>query len=234
VSSLRLSADGLFYWDGRKWVSALSPDGRHRWDGSSWVPIPPSQAYMLQPLYMPVPAAPPAPKTPRTPTLWTRPMQTAVAGWWVIQTAWFLALPLWLTGSVNQYISRVADQMAQQPPYANGASALQSTMWAVVIVSFVIGAVAGVAIAITVVIGALRLWTWVYYGVLVLLGFQILGLPLNVADALGLIASTYEPPAPLYWVAFGAGIVSIALFAWMLIALIRRGPWATRRALTAQ
>ena len=104
-------------------------------------------------------------------------------------------------------------------------------MWAALAVSFAIGAVAGVAIAVTIVIGAWRLWTWVYYGVLVLLGLQILGVPLNLADALGLIASTYLPPAPLYWVAFAAGIVSIALFAWMLIALIRRGPWATRKAL---
>ena len=156
MSSLRLSGDGLFYWDGKQWVSALSPDGHHRWDGSSWVPIPPSQAYMPQPLYMPVPAAPPAPKTPRAPTPWTRPMQTAVAGWWVIQTAWFLTLPLWLAGSVNQYISRAAEQMAQQPSYANGASTLQSTMWAALAVSFAIGAVAGVAIAVTIVIGAWR------------------------------------------------------------------------------
>jgi hypothetical protein len=234
LSSLRLSADGLFYWDGKQWVSALSPDGRHRWDGSSWIPIPTAQAYAPQPAFIPMPAVPPAPKAARVPTTWTRPLQNAVAGWWVIQTVWYLALPLWLTGSLNQYITKAADQMAQQSPQVYQASSLQATMWVLLTISFVIGAVVGLAFAITIVVGAMRLWSWVYYGVLALLGLQILGLPLNIAYSLGLTASTFVPPALLYWVASAASIVSIALFAWMLVALLRRGPWAMRRALTAQ
>ena len=34
--SAQFSPDGLFYWDGQRWVSAISPDGAWRWDGSAW------------------------------------------------------------------------------------------------------------------------------------------------------------------------------------------------------
>jgi hypothetical protein len=33
-----LSPDGLFYWDGTRWVSTTSPEGAWRWDGSAWRP----------------------------------------------------------------------------------------------------------------------------------------------------------------------------------------------------
>jgi hypothetical protein len=32
------SPDGLWWWDGAQWRSALSPDRRWRWDGRAWVP----------------------------------------------------------------------------------------------------------------------------------------------------------------------------------------------------
>ena len=33
------SPDGLWWWDGAQWKSALSPDRRWRWDGHAWVPF---------------------------------------------------------------------------------------------------------------------------------------------------------------------------------------------------
>jgi hypothetical protein len=33
-----LSPDGLWYWDGTAWQSALSSDGLWRWDGTAWLP----------------------------------------------------------------------------------------------------------------------------------------------------------------------------------------------------
>lgn len=32
------SPDGLWYWDGYAWKSAISPDGSWRWNGAAWVP----------------------------------------------------------------------------------------------------------------------------------------------------------------------------------------------------
>ena len=37
----RFSPDGLWWWDGTQWRSALSPDGLWRWDGRSWLPARP-------------------------------------------------------------------------------------------------------------------------------------------------------------------------------------------------
>ena len=34
--SLRMSPDGMYYWDGQAWVSTLSHDGRSRWNGQAW------------------------------------------------------------------------------------------------------------------------------------------------------------------------------------------------------
>ena len=69
-------ADGLYYWDGQKWVSTLSPDGRFRWNGTAWVPVAgiPAPGYAQYQL----------PRSVRVPTSWTQPMQIAVVAWYVL------------------------------------------------------------------------------------------------------------------------------------------------------
>ena len=34
----QVSPDGLYYWDGGQWKTAISPDGGWRWNGSAWQP----------------------------------------------------------------------------------------------------------------------------------------------------------------------------------------------------
>ena len=34
-----LSEDGLWWWDGRRWVSAISADGKWKWNGHTWEPV---------------------------------------------------------------------------------------------------------------------------------------------------------------------------------------------------
>ena len=72
-----------------------------------------------------------------------------------------------------------------------------------------------------------------FYAVLVLLGFGVISLPIDVVDALGgsaiSSASGFSLPAWTYWFALVAAVPSAALFAWMLVALIKRGPWAMRK-----
>jgi hypothetical protein len=36
----QISPDGLWVWDGARWLSTTSPDGRWRWDGFRWAPLP--------------------------------------------------------------------------------------------------------------------------------------------------------------------------------------------------
>jgi hypothetical protein len=40
-----LSPDGLHYWDGAQWQSAISPDGYHYWNGAQWLPRQPQVVY---------------------------------------------------------------------------------------------------------------------------------------------------------------------------------------------
>jgi hypothetical protein len=230
----RLSADGLFYWDGKQWASALSPDGRHRWDGSSWVAIAlaPPPVYSYQPAFTP-PAGAPAARPSRMTTSWTRPLQYAVAGLAAITAVWYAALPFWVTGQMSDETRRRALQAAAANPglYPNPSQYADTvTTFAVVLVGVL--SIVYVAIAIVVLIGAVRRWTWMYYAVLVLLAILVLGLPATFAALVGI-----SQPAPamggslavVQWAAAALGAIATALFAWMLVALLRRGPWATRK-----
>jgi hypothetical protein len=228
-SEFRLSADGLYYWDGRTWHSALSADGRLRWDGTRWVAV--AQPAPPAPVFRPPPAAVSQPKAQRVPTSWTRPLQLSVAAVFGLWGIYSLSIPIWLAGPMEAYMRQVAQRQAEQAPqlypdptqYANTMSSIASVaLW--------MGAVIGVAIAAVVIAGALRRWTWIYYVVLVLLGLQVLGLPYQVASAAGLVTlSTMAMPAAVSWIGIVAGLLAAGLGGWMLVALLTRGPWATRR-----
>jgi hypothetical protein len=100
---------------------------------------------------------------------------------------------------------------------------MTATLWFVV---FIV-----IALAVVVVIGALRRWTWMFYTVLVLLGLSTLSVPFNIIAAVsgssGL--NVYSLPSWLYWLSVGIGIVLAALFVFMLVAVVRYGPWAMAR-----
>jgi hypothetical protein len=215
----------MFYWDGRQWMSTLSPDGRSRWNGTGWVPT--SNAFGAPVYHAPG-------QSSREPTSWTRPLQLAVAGWYVIEGVYALSLPFWMSGpmaqAMNQSIQRQQQlyptDSAPSPDFANVmTSMVGGALW--------VSAVFGVAIAIIAVIGALKRWTWMYYAVLILLGFGVISLPIDVVDALGgsaiSSASGFSLPDWTYRLALVAAIPSTALFIWMLVALVKRGPWAARK-----
>ena len=222
--SARLSPDGMYYWDGTQWVSTLAHDGRSRWNGTAWVPTAQAGALAYQ-----------APgRIPREPTSWTRPLQLAVAGWYVLQGAYSLTLPFWMGGSITQTVT----QTIQRQQALNPTATPPPTDFINVMTSFVtgilwVGAVIGVAIAALVVIGALKRWTWMYYAVLVLLGFGAISLPLDLVNALGgsaiSSASGFSLPSWTYWLGLLVAIPGTALFVWMLVALAKRGPWAMRK-----
>ena len=222
--SQRISPDGMYYWDGAAWVSTLSPDGRHRWDGAAWVPVA-GPAYALVGPQRPV----------REPTSWTRPLQYAVVAWYVWSILYTLATPFWMGGQMNQMMNQVLQNQQSlspevSPPPLEFTNAMTSFMTVGLFVSAVLSSVV-FAVAI---VGALKRWVWVYYAVLVLLGLSALSLPLDLAYIVvgtphiaG--APTFSLPSWLYPLALLTGLPGAALFAWMLVALVRRGPWAMRR-----
>ena len=223
--SARLSPDGMYYWDGQTWKSTLSPDGRFRWDGSAWTPAPTSMG-AVGPAYMARPQ--------REATSWTRPLQYAVAGWYVWSILFTLAEPLWMGGVMSNAISQSFQRQQQlnpnvSPPPAAFTDFMTSvttvSLWASVVVYSIVFAV--------IIVGAWKRWVWMYYVVLVLLGLSAILLPVDLfyvfaGSAIG-GSSGLTVPSWVYPLSFLTGLPAVALFIWMLIALIKRGPWAMRR-----
>ena len=225
MSDLRLSDDGLYYWDGRQWVSTLSPDGRWRWTGSAWVPLA-AVAVPRYPMHQPL-------TTVRTATPWTAPMQAAVAGVFVLYGLYSLTTPFWMSGVMAQAFNQSFQRQQQlnpavsppPPEVINSLSTLMSEMlWVSVFVTVAICAVA--------VVGALKRWTWAFWAILVIFGIVSLFLPFNLAGAVTGFSSvsTYGPPAWTTWLTVAFELAGAALFVWMLIAIIRYGPWAMTRS----
>jgi hypothetical protein len=226
MADLRLSEDGLYYWDGSRWISTLSPDGRWRWNGSAWVPV----AATAAPVFAPYPSYQQA--TPRRPTPWTKPMQYAVAAWYAVSGLYALSLPFWMSGTMSQMINQSIQRSTAQnpevsPPPAEVVSSITTMMSGVLWIA----AIFGVVFAVVVIIGALARWTWMFYVVLVLLGFSTAGLPLNLIGAVA--GSTpmnpFSLPVWISWLSVALGVPSTALFVWMLVAVVRYGPWAMTR-----
>ncbi len=223
--SAQLSPDGMFYWDGRQWMSTLSPDGRVRWNGTAWLPT--GRAY-VPPQYQATG------RTSREATSWTRPLQLAVAGWYVLEGVYALTLPFWMGGPMTQAMNQSIQRQQQlyptvSPPPVEFTNLITSMVGGILWVS----AFFGLAIAVVAVIGAMKRWTWTFYAVLVLLGFSVVSLPITVVDALGgsaiSAASGFNLPSWTYWLGLASAIPSTALFVWMLVALVKRGPWAMRK-----
>ena len=209
----------MYYWDGRQWVTTLSPDGRFRWNGSAWVAV----GGMAPPAYHQPPA------TPRVPTPWTKPMQYAVAAWYGVSGLFALSVPLWMSGPMTDMMNRAIQRQTSlnpevSPPPPEFVSTMTSMMSGILWVS----ALVGFAISTVAIIGALKRWTWMFYVVLVLLGLGVLGLPYNIVTLVSARStlSGFNLPPGFAWLSIGFGILGTALFIWMLIAVVRYGPWA--------
>lgn len=215
----------MYYWDGARWTPTLSPDGRFRWNGTAWEPVPQST---YAPAYYGA-----APKQ-REPTSWTRPLQLAVAGWFVLRGIYELSLPLWMGPLMNQIVQvSIQRQQANYPPGYTQPPGFVDMMNTIMVGSMWFGVMLGVALSAVAIAGAWRRWTWAYYAVLVLLGFGLLGV---VTSSISLVSggalTAASPIAIPGWtrvLSFVLSAVDAVLFIVMLVALVRRGPWAMRR-----
>jgi hypothetical protein len=220
VPELKLSDDGLYYWDGQQWVSTLSHDGGSRWNGVAWVPVAGLQQGSFQPH-----------ARVRVPTGWTKPLQYSVVAWYLANAIWAVATPFIMGGTVSDYVNQAIQQNAALNPDVPPPPAdVIATIHGVITVVFGIAAAVGVAIAAVAIIGALKRWTWVFYAVLVLLGLQTISFPFTVISAF--TTSAFSPmklPFALTATSIAFGVPAVALFAWMMVAAFRRGPWGMTR-----
>jgi hypothetical protein len=215
----------MFYWDGGQWVTTLSHDGRTRWNGSAWMPT--GQA-----------AAPPVYQQParpkREPTSWTRPIQYAVAGWYLILAIYSLSTPLWMAGPIAQAINQSMQRQQQMNPDATLPPGFTDLMSSIMTASIWVSAIVVVAVYVVIIVGALNRWTWMFYVVLILLGFSAISLPLNIINVFTApsmsAAQGFSLPSWVYVLSVVLSIPATALFVWMLVALVKRGPWGMTRA----
>jgi hypothetical protein len=199
-------------------VSTLSHDGRSRWNGSTWVPVgaaPPVAYFQPQ-------------RKAREATGWTKPLQYTVAGWYLLQALYGIAVPFVMAGPMTDYMKQAMQRSAELTP--NAPPPPVELMSTIVTLSLAFAAVVTIIISTLAIVGALRRWTWAYYAVLVLLGFQTLTFPFTLLSAFSTSAfSPIKLPVELTIASVVFGIPAVALFAWMLVAAMKRGPWGMRR-----
>ncbi len=178
----------------------VSADGRFRWDGQQWVPLPANY---------------------RESTSWTRPMQ-------LITTALFAISAI---SGVVITIAFVNHDSVLRTLHAQGTQ-IPATTSIDTIVNITIGVTYGVAIFFSLLylvaaLGSYLGWRWMFWAALVLYGLS----GITVFTNIGSFANPDRSPIPV------AGLISselfavlgLAMFVWMLVAVIKFGPWAMKR-----
>ena len=214
----------MYYWDGQAWRSTLSADGRFRWDGSAWTPV----NTMVAAPYGGI-AAP-----RREPTSWTRPIQYSVIAWYLWSIAFVLSEPFWLGGVANGIVNQSFQRQQQlNPEVSPPPQAVLDMMSNIMSASIVLTAFVYAAVFVVIIVGAWKRWVWMYWVVLVLLGLTSLLLPIQLVSALVTLPNVSSRaitlPGWVQPVQILTSLPAVALFVWMLVALIKRGPWAMRR-----
>jgi hypothetical protein len=181
-------------------VGQVSADGQFRWDGLQWVPIPRGE---------------------REPTPWTRPMQLAVAGFFVLETAFSI-----LTSALFiNHDSMLKVMQAQGTSIPEGTDV--NTVVTISIVFAWIVTLIIAAIELVAALGSYLRWRWMFWVALVLMAIAAIGAVTN----LNTFAHPQTSPVPSWGIAVSEvlSIVSLGLFVWMLIGAIRFGPWAMKK-----
>jgi hypothetical protein len=178
----------------------ISADGQFRWDGQQWVPLAANF---------------------RQPTPWTRPMQLAAAG--------ILALSA-LSGVVMSFAFVNHDSMLRAV-HAQGTQIPAGTDIDT-IVNAAIALTYGVAIFWAVLylvaaLGSFLRWRWMFWGAFVLLCLGTIGTLINLRS----FANSDQSPIPVGGLIVGEliGVLGAAVFVWMLVGLVKYGPWAMKR-----
>ena len=181
-------------------VGQVSADGQFRWDGAQWVPIARGE---------------------REPTSWTRPLKLAAAGLFVTEALYSVIVSLVYVNAST--MRRILEQQGTRVPQGTDLETIVNiTVVTTLAVIFVI-AVCEIVAAI----GSYLGWRWMFWVALVLFAFGGLGAFTNI----GTLLKPETSPIPLWGIAISElfAVASLGLFIWMLIAVIKFGPWAMRR-----
>jgi len=181
-------------------VGQISADGQFRWDGLQWLPL--AANY-------------------REPTPWTRPMQLISAALFalsavtsIVTTAIFVNHDTMVRALKAQGV-----QIPSTTTLDDVANISLAITWGVVIFFTVCEVVAA--------IGSYFGWRWVFWAALVLFGLSGISAFTNLTT----LFNASKSPVPVAGLVAGEifSVLGLAMFVWMLIAVIRYGPWAMKR-----
>lgn len=162
-------------------------------------------------------------------------MQYAVTAYWVLAAIYAVSSPFMLGGvmtqAVNQSIQHQQSLYPDVTPPPAGFTDMMNTMFTY---AFAVSAVIGFAFCVLGIVASIRRWTWAYWAMLVLFGLGILGVLIDAVElvlynALPSLYGGISLPAWVYVVGIVFGLIDTGLFIWMLIAIVRYGPWAMKR-----
>jgi len=181
-------------------VGQISADGQFRWDGQQWVPL--AANY-------------------REPTPWTRPMQLISAALFVLSAVTSIITTAIFVNH-DTMVRALKAQSVQVPSTTtldDIANISLAITWGVVIFFTVCEVVAA--------IGSYFGWRWVFWGALVLYGLSGISAFTNLTT----LFNASKSPVPVAGLVAGEifSVLGLAMFVWMLIAVIRYGPWAMKR-----
>jgi len=181
-------------------IGQVSADGQFRWDGQEWVPIPPGT---------------------RVATPWTRPMQLASGALFAFEAVYSVATSL-LFINKDTMLKAIQAQGTQIP---SGTSV--DTIINIAIVTTIAFVVFFAVLELVAAAGSYLGWRWIFWAGLILFGLGGLGAFTNIVTLLK--PATSPIPLPGVLVSELTSILNLAMFVWMLIGLIRFGPWAMKK-----
>jgi hypothetical protein len=176
-----------------------------------------------------------ATRTVRTPTSWTRPLQIAVIALAVGQILYSVSYPYWSASAWNWW-GNIVNAGGEQvhwwgwplPP----PGSLHDVLLA--LLDTYGGPLLTIAIAVAVIVAAIKRWSWAFLVIGVLLALYGLLRAYNLLVNVILFPALPPPPwGPMLMpdVGFEAvfGLAALVLLFYVIVALATRGPWGMRK-----
>jgi hypothetical protein len=174
-------------------------------------------------------------RTVRTPTSWTRPLQIAVIALAVGQIMYSVSYPYWSAAAWNWWGGIVNSGNPQVhwwgwalPPPGSFYDVLRA------LVDIYGGPLLTIAIAIAMIVAAIKRWSWAFLIIGVLLALYGLLRTYNLLVNVILFPALPPPPwGPVAMPDVGFegvfGLAALAVLLFVIVALATRGPWGMRK-----
>jgi hypothetical protein len=178
----------------------ISADGQFRWDGQQWVPLGAGH---------------------RFPTPWTRPMQLAATGLFALSAISGVVMTFAFVN--HDSVLRSVNAQGTQIPTGTDIDTIVNAAVAFTYVVAIFFAVLDLVAAV----GSYLAWRWMFWAVFVLCGFSTIGALINLRS----LANAAQSPIPLGGLVVSEliALLAAALFVWLLVGLVKFGPWAMKR-----